>query len=324
MTSPDEPLLIALGAFDPVAFALAARNWILGAVLILLAVPALVDLLGRLGIRTPFITSAMEKAELRRFQAFLDAQEARELAKVRTYVDTVFRQEHAFVANHEKQLVNLNLSQLGLSHDQLPQLRAEITRMAQIPTDSPEKRADAVRRLSASTPVLLDTRGIDRPLYREVRWYINFADAMFDPTIGPLLATLMANHIRDNLAPDALARAVIVAPRNGNLLFAAMTAEKLRRPIIFLREQPRIREDQVWDGVLPTDGHLVLVHDVAVSGRQLVEAQRLLAARGHRCHELFCLVDRTPAVAKDEIAAEGLDFRPITAVSDEDIERLRI
>src|SRR4051794_10470325 len=109
----------------------------------------------------------------------------------------------------------------------------------------------------------------------------------------PNLATLMANHIRASLAPEISARAVLVAPANGNVMLAEATARVMRRPVVLLRDRPRIRRNQFWDGVFPHDAYPVIVHDVAVTGHQLAEAQDKLGIGGRRAREVFCFVDRT-------------------------------
>lgn len=310
-------------ALDPIQFISVMGNWLLVPVFLIFGFATIAQALIVFGVRVPYYSDHLERREAERFSRFLDAVSDADVRKAQALTAAVFQRQREFLISNAKLITDHQLNRLGLVEAQLTDLRAATAGLALRPSGTSEQRIDTLRRWASDPHVCIDAEQLPRAIYRDVRYFLNFADAMFDEAAGPALGQLLAEHIKSALDPQLVARAVLIAPARGNMLLALEAARILRRPTVLMREHPRIRENQFWDGTLSADAYPVIVHDVAVSGAQLINARERLQAHGVNVQDVACLIDRTDEAAKSLLQRAGLRLLPVTTISDDEIAALR-
>ncbi len=266
------------------------------------------------GIRIYKISDAIDHNEAKRFSAFLAQADWKEL------VSRVFEKEVQFINRNNEIILSQILTITGLNVSQMGDLNSKSIELMFSPRRTESDRQNSLLEICKGPLVLTDSRGLKEPLYGEVRFYLNFSDAMSDRQTGGLVSGLMADHIRAHLPPDVIRRCVVITPSDGNVVLGLETARALRRPCLFMRERPRIEREQYWDGSFPADSIPIIVHDVAVTGEQLAAAREHLISRGLSCSHVFCLVERPEKGARQKLDSASLQLIPILQLSDSDFE----
>lgn len=265
------------------------------------------------GIRIPKISDAIDRNEAKRFGTFL------EQADWKILVSHVFEKDAQFIHRNNEAVLSQILAITGLQVSQLSKLNSKAIELMFSPRRTENDRQNSLLEICKTSLVLTDSRSLKEPLYGEVRFYLNFSDAMSDRQTGGLVSELMADHIRAHLAPDIVSRCVVITPSNGNVVLGLETARALRRPCLFMRDRPRIEREQYWDGSLPANAVPIIVHDVAVTGEQLAAAREHLLSRGLSCNHVFCLVERPEKGARKRLESASLQLIPILKLSDADL-----
>jgi orotate phosphoribosyltransferase len=101
------------------------------------------------------------------------------------------------------------------------------------------------------------------------------------------------------------------------------TARDLRRPLILMRPEPRLNHGQYWDGVVAQRAPVALLHDVAVTGEQLLESQRLLGNANARVLGVFALVERTDKLRLAKLDGAGLKVSAILSLYEATLSEVR-
>lgn len=266
------------------------------------------------GIRIFKISDAIDNNEAKRFSAFLAKADWKEL------ISRVFEKDAQFINRNNEVILSQILSITGLKGSQIAEVNSKTIELLFSPRRTEGDRQNSLREICRGPLVLTDSRSLKEPLYGEVRFYLNFSDAMSDRQTGGLVSEIMADHIRAHLTPDIVSRCVVITPSNGNVVLGLETARALRRPCLFMRDRPRIEREQYWDGSFPADGVPIIVHDVAVTGEQLAAAREHLIYRGLSCSHVFCLVERPEKGARKKLESASLQLIPILQLSDADFE----
>jgi len=289
-------------------------NGVLLFVIIVLGLQTIVQVVEFAGVRIPWITGIREDRERARFGGYVEELLANDPPRLARLIEGFFVSEHDFIRKYREVSVELVLSQLGLTQQRFSSLRPEILRLISAPAMTAEQREASLQDICASALVRINTKELKEPIYREVEVYLDFVDVMFDPQMGSYLGDLLAQDIRSRLAPEQLEQMVLVAPTKGNVLLAYYAGQKLGRPVVFARPSPRLRRHQYWDGNLPPGAPAAIIHDVLVSGDQLIETHRSLRNAGSPVVGVFGLVDRRPAAARERMTTSGLPAYAITKV----------
>jgi orotate phosphoribosyltransferase len=243
--------------------------------------------------------------------------------RVRALVQDILYKEHELIRSHGKASVDLVLGQLGLRYDAFEDIRHDILQRIQEPHSTSIERQKNLRGLVVSSAILIDTKSMPDPLYKDVDYYLNFADIMMDATFGPHFGQLLADHVRENVRFDDLARLVLAVPTKGNAMLGFYTARHLNRPLILMRPEPRLNHGQYWDGKIAQHTPVALLHDVAVTGEQLLESQRLLKNAHARVLGVFALVERTDKLRLTRLDEAGLKVSAVLSLDEKILSDLR-
>lgn len=243
--------------------------------------------------------------------------------RTRALIQDILSKEHELIRAHGKASVDLILEQLGLRYDAFADIRRELLQRIQEPHSTAVERRQNLKGLVVSSAILTDTKSMPDPLYKDVDYYLNFADIMMDQTFGPHFGQLLADHVRENARSDDLARLVLAVPTKGNAMLGFYTARQLNRPLILMRPEPRLNHGQYWDGQIAQRTPVALLHDVAVTGEQLLESQRLLKNANANVIGVFALVERIDKLWLTRLNEAGLKVSAILSLDEETLSNLR-
>ncbi len=264
----------------------------------------------------PWISKQLEAKEARRFDTFLQKHGQHFKSQIPVLLDEFYTSEASYIAREHDTLAHQILQMAGITRDSFAKIRAEIIELCYKPMGTSPEREQAILSLCKKPPILVDTTQLKEPLYREVKYYLNFVDAVADEHLGPYIGDVLANHIKANVRPEIIQSAAIVVPVRGNALLGVYVARALRRDVVLLRNSPRLCHGQYWDGVLADSCPIIIVHDVAVTGDQLVQAHQLLSPRGHSILGVYCLVERIDKIDYNAMETRNLKLFSITKLNE--------
>jgi len=168
-------------------------------------------------------------------------------------------------------------------------------------------------------------------LYSEVRYYIDFMDATANAIYGEKLAEVMQCLIANQMKvlkekPDeAIYFDRIAVPIGGNYFLGQYLAERLRKPLVVILNQPRIYTNCYWMGELKQGEKLIMINDVGVTGKRLIDSAEIIRTRGHAdVQHIFVLVERTEFNARSLLAEcpEPLYLHSMVEMNDQQIATL--
>ena len=167
-------------------------------------------------------------------------------------------------------------------------------------------------------------------LYKKVhlQYYIDLADYASDWGKLDQLAQLMCSDIRKSLAKlDAPIRIDKIAASPGNPALAVITAAQLQKPFISVTPISPLASDPI-SGKVEKDDHIILVHDVVLTGYRLTDVASALRAAGAKVEHAFVLVERTDTkkeggeTPSETLSRNGISLHPILSLNDEQIAAL--
>ena len=277
--------------------------------LVFLGIMGLLQLFHLYGINVPFYSKIVNKKGDDR---------------VRLYINEFFNNDYRFLLDYEAERIRLLLVQLGLKTDQFNKLKLKILKLQQLPIDSIDSIKKSLFKICLDQDlVLINQKKWPQKRYKEVNYFVNLSDIMFDANIGKLLGSMMTCLINSNLSLSLLNKIdYIVVSVDGNFLLGLEVAQKLGKPLVKMRHNEKIIEKEYWEGKFKPNSNVIIVHDVLVTGKQIVESINKFPPNV-KIHGLFNLVDRKEWDSRNYFIQYGLgDLKiySILKISDNDIE----
>jgi orotate phosphoribosyltransferase len=126
------------------------------------------------------------------------------------------------------------------------------------------------------------TSGRKSPVYIDCRRLISFPEAR-----GSLMA-MMADQIRDAIPVDEID--VVAGGETAGIPFAAWIAERLARPMIYVRKEPKgFGRNARIEGVLRPDDWVILIEDLSTDGGSKLSFVEALREAGAVCSHTFVI-----------------------------------
>jgi len=170
-----------------------------------------------------------------------------------------------------------------------------------------------------------------RFVYGRLRYYIDLTSPALYVTYAEKLAEILQALITRELQvlrsdPDeSIYFDKIAVPREGNIALALLLANRLEKPLVVVTPEPRITADQFWHGSVEPGDRLILVNDVAVSGRRLGEGVQTLRKYGQaQINHVFILIERTESNAREVLASyrKPIYLHSLLKLDDNGVEEL--
>ncbi len=284
-------------------------------ILCFLAVVTFFDILDHKGINIPWFSAIQRKRE----------KDNINYIKANTYqcISQIFTEDHNLLMQYKDERIRQFLAQLGLNSEQFEQVKYEIIKLRKSPPmDTWENIRKRLEHICISDFTLINQKGIPSVLYNAVNYYVNLTDIMFDNFFAYDLVSMMVNLIESSMDERELSKIdKIVVTTEGNFLLGLKVAERMKKPFVKMRENPKIRQDQYWDGKLNSNENIIFVHDVLVKAEQVIKSINKFPS-GINILAFFCLVHRSEWRGLEKLKALNINVYSILTLSDEYIENL--
>lgn len=252
------------------------------------------------------------------------AKEKKHIKDVQACVETYIKEDVNFLQDYSQERISFIISQLGISKNQLDKIRLELIKMRCIPLKNLDDAKEKIKSLVISDyPILIDQDKIDsaKICYNKVRFYINIMDIMFIPDYASELSSILAFLITEKADLSTIDKLII--PHDSNFLLGVEVGKRLGKSVVKIRNKKgKIEAEKFWDGNLNVTDKVIIIHDVLVSGEQIIDTISKLpdscAIEG-----FFCLITRKEWDGKKKLMQKDIPCYEVIEIDDEDIRELR-
>jgi adenine/guanine phosphoribosyltransferase-like PRPP-binding protein len=252
-------------------------------------------------------------------------KEKKHLKDVHAYIETYIKEDINFLQDYSNERISFIMSQLGITKSQLDEIRLELIKMRCIPLKSLDDAKEKIKSLATSGyPIIIDQDKIDssKICYTKVQYYINTMDIMFMPDYANELSSILVFLIKEKIKDISKIDKLII-PHDSNFLLGVEVGKKLGKSVVKMRyRQGKIETEKIWDGNLNITDRVIIIHDVLVSGEQIIDTINKLP---ESCTILgfFCLIVRKEWNGKKTLAKKSFSCYEVIEIDDEDIRNLR-
>lgn len=255
---------------------------------------------------------------------FAYIKEKKHIKDVQVCIEAYIKEDINFLQDYRQERISFIISQLGISKDQLDKIRLELIKMRCIPLKHLDDAKEKMKCLFISDyPILIDQDKIDssKICYNKVKFYINIMDIMFIPDYASELSSILAFLIAEKVELSTIDKLII--PHDSNFLLGVEVGKKLGKSVVKMRSRKgKIETEKIWDGNLHLTDKVIIIHDVLVSGEQIIDTINKLpdscAIKG-----FFCLITRKEWDGKRKLMEKGLSCYEVIEIDDDDIRELR-
>lgn len=252
------------------------------------------------------------------------AKEMKYKKEVQICIGTYLKEDVNFLQDYSQERIGFIMSQLGINKNQLDKISLELIRMRCIPLKNLDDAKKKIKSLVLSDyPIIINQEEIDsaKICYKKVKYYINTMDIMFMPDYASELSSLLAFLIAEKADVAEIDKLII--PEDSNFLLGVEVGKKLGKSVVKIRHKKgKIVTEKCWDGNLEASDKVIIIHDVLVSGDQIIDA---ISKLPDTCVILgfFCLITRTEWDGKKKLMKKGISCYEVLEMDDRYIHKLR-
>lgn len=246
--------------------------------------------------------------------------------------EAYFKSEINYIKNYSNERINHVLSQLKLKDSQFNELRLELIRMRSLPLkdlkDAEEKIKEFIRSghkpfndfSKNSAVVNLKEINSAKRTYNNVDYFLNFHDAMYSADNFADFVRVMNLLICEKIGADNFD--TIAIPFDSNVILGVEVAKLFGKPVVKMRkDKGKLEIDHLWDGEFGNGNRVLIVHDVLVSGEQIIHVKNHIPSR-FEVVALCCLAARTDDKGLETLKKENIRVERVIDLSDSEIESL--
>lgn len=251
-------------------------------------------------------------------------KEIKHKKEVQNYIGMYINEDINFFHDYSQERIGYILSQLGININQLDKIREELVRMRCIPLGSLDDASEKLRSLvKCDYPILIDQNKMDsaKLCYNKVRYYINTMDIMFIPDYASELSAILSFLISEKADLSKVDKLII--PSDSNFLLGVEVGKKLGKSVVKMRySHGKIETEKCWDGNLDLHDKVIIVHDVLVSGDQIIDVYNKLP---QTCYIMgcYCLISRKEWNGKERLKDKDIPCYEVLEIDDDDIDEIR-
>lgn len=242
------------------------------------------------------------------------------------------RHEINFIKNYANERTNHVLAQLKLNDSQFSKLRLELIRMRSLPLrnlkDAESKIKEFIRsgyepfNSFSRNSAVVNLKEIDsaKRTYNNVDYFLNFHDAMYSAEYFADFVRVMHLLICEKIGVDNFD--TIAIPYDSNVILGVEVAKLFGKPVVKMRkDRGKLEIDHLWDGEFSNGNRVLIVHDVLVSGEQIIHTKNHIPSR---CEivALCCLATRKDVNGLEVLQRENVRVERVIDLSDAEIESL--
>lgn len=229
-------------------------------------------------------------------------KEKKRKQEIRDCIGEYMEEDINFLNDYSEERISFLMSQLGVNKNQMDQIRIELIKIRCMPLKNLDDARKKLRGLvKSSYPIMIDQESVDssKLCYKKVKYYINTMDIMFMPEYAGELSSILAFLITEKIDLSAVDR--LVVPHDSNFLLGVEVGKILGKPVVKIRHgKGKIETEKKWDGNLDPNDRVIIVHDVLVSGDQVIDAINKLPCTCS-VEGVFCLITRTEWKGKERV-----------------------
>lgn len=234
--------------------------------------------------------------------------------------------------NYANERTNHVLAQLKLNDSQFSKLRLELIRMRSLPLrnlkDAESKIKEFIRsgyepfNSFSRNSAVVNLKEIDsaKRTYNNVDYFLNFHDAMYSAEYFADFVRVMHLLICEKIGVDNFD--TIAIPYDSNVILGVEVAKLFGKPVVKMRkDRGKLEIDHLWDGEFSNGNRVLIVHDVLVSGEQIIHTKNHIPSR---CEivALCCLATRKDVNGLEVLQRENVRVERVIDLSDAEIESL--
>lgn len=252
------------------------------------------------------------------------AKEKKHIKDTRVCIDAYIKEDVNFLQDYSQERISFIISQLGISKSQLDRIRLELIKMRCIPLKSLDDAKEKIKSLVISDyPILIDQDKMDssKICYNKVKFYINIMDLMFIPDYASEFSSILAFLITEKINLSTIDKLII--PHDSNFLLGVEVGKRLGKSVVKIRNKKgKIETEKFWDGNLNVTDKVIIIHDVLVSGEQIIDTINKLPD-SCTIEGFFCLITRKEWDGKKKLMQKGISCYEVIEIDDKDIRELR-
>ena len=156
--------------------------------------------------------------------------------------------------------------------------------------------------------------------YNNVDYFLNFHDAMYSAEYFADFVRVMHLLICEKIGVDNFD--TIAIPYDSNVILGVEVAKLFGKPVVKMRkDRGKLEIDHLWDGEFSNGNRVLIVHDVLVSGEQIIHTKNHIPSR---CEivALCCLATRKDVNGLEVLQRENVRVERVIDLSDAEIESL--
>lgn len=239
----------------------------------------------------------------------IDLYYGEDFSRYSELLEVYFEKDFAFVKSSQQARTDYILEKLGLTQSRYDEALDCLIRLRAMPLTTTQDAVDRMEHILQGMPGIIiqqQEKAADRT-YKEVQFYLDFVSSMREDEYGKEIAETFARYILLSMKEDKINGITkIVIPSDSNFLLGFKVGESLGYPQVIMRNNDgRIFKNQPWDGELKHSDKVIIVHDVLVSGAQVVSAMKKIKGFGVEVSAVYCIVNRLEYRGEDEIYLEN-------------------
>lgn len=252
-----------------------------------------------------YITETKVKKEEEAVKNVIDTYYGKDFSRFSELLEVYFKNDCAFVKSTHQARTDYILQQLGIKQSELLD---GLIRLRTMKLTSIEDSIARIKQILKEMPGIIikqEEKPADRT-YKKVQFYIDFVSSMRDNEYGKELSKTFSHYIALDMKECKVEGVTkVVIPADSNFLLGFKVAENLDCPPVIMRmNKGRIFEDRPWDGELSCNDKVIIVHDVLVTGEQVVDAIQKLQNFGVEINAVYCIVHRSEYFGMEAITSK--------------------
>lgn len=155
--------------------------------------------------------------------------------------------------------------------------------------------------LNVQQPFLYSS-GLVGPIYCDNRLVLSFPEAR----------NLVAAALVQQFAENNQGEAIIAGIATGGIAYAALLADKLHKPMIYIRSSAKAHgKQQAVEGKLIAGDSVILVEDLITTGNSALKAAQAALDAGAVIHSCYSIFSYNLMIAHDNFAKAGIKPLPL-------------
>lgn len=207
-----------------------------------------------------------------------------------------YEKDIEFIREYEKERADYVLQALGLDEKQYQYIKYDLIKARAMSVNTIKELKCKAEKILYDEQFVVDLTACQpcERVYREVDYFLNLYTALYKSKLCTDIGYIMANYIVMVMGKNVDSIDYIVIPQGSNLLLGLEVGKILRKPVIAIQDNGRIKSSEPWDGEYRkkenSKNKIIIIHDVLVTGNRIYKSIEKLPEDTYEVKGLYCLV----------------------------------